>query len=426
MRCKYLKMGAMLNAFVRLVINEDRVPHIQNVVMTALLIVISAYADQVKSQDMPRDYFQQPHLATQESPMPVRTGADKKKILEKRFEVIETGLEPMVNKLLGSDYGPAGVWLNENLLVTNSKQDAVDADEKRLQRIVIFDLKNRRTTTLLPNERMKCWNRETHFLVVAELTYTRQTKTKLMKLGENGEFDPNEVNADIDIYRCRPPAFLLDKKSYQNTPRGIVYDLLESDGILRSIHIVTAGNANNTDKTFWIRPDDTVKELSVRGSEVSNVLYLPHLQKYLLNWRDSQGNSDTDRRLGGGNWNRPYALAPYHLMGRDGSIEDIPYPTFIYDYGIRYFGILVPTKVGNVLIAPNSSRSEYGLFLLQGENVYRFFGGPRAFGLDGREGVDKLSLSPDGCKIAFNLFSDHRAKAKQIMIINLCNEITEK
>ena len=416
----------MLSPIARLLTQKGGVSHIQKMLMTALLITLSACGNQIKSQDKPRDYFQRPHLATQESPMPVRTGADKKKILEKRFEVVETGLEPMVNKLLGSNYGPAGVWLNENLLVTNSIQDVVDADEKKLQRVVIFDLKNRRATTLLPNERMKCWNRETHVLVVAELTYTRQTKNRVLKLDENGETDLNEVNADIDIFRCRPKAFLLDKKSYENTPRGIVYDLLESDGILRSIHIVTPGNANNTDKTFWIRPDDTLKELSVRGSEVSNVLYLPHLQKYLLNWRDSQGNSDTDRRLAGGNWNRPYALAPYHLMGRAGSIEDIPYPTFVYDYGIRYFGILVPTKVGNVLIAPNSSRSEYGLFLLQGENVYRFFGGPRAFGLDGREGVDKLSVSPDGCKIAFNLYSDHRAKAKQIMIINLCNEVQEK
>jgi hypothetical protein len=416
----------MLTHFARLVTHLGQVPHMQNLLLIALLITLSACAGQIKSQDKPRDYFQQPHLATQESPTPVRTGADKKKILEKRFEVIETGLEPMVNKLLGSDYGPAGVWLNENLLLTNSIQDAVDADQKRMQRVVIFDLKNRSATTLLPNERMKCWNRETHFLVAAELTYTRQTKTRVVKLDENGKLDLNEVNADIDIFRCRPKAFLRDKNSYRNAPLGVDYDLLESDGIIRRVFDVTPGNRNNTDKTFWIRPDDTVKELSVRGSEVSHVLYLPHLQKYLLNWRDSQGNSDTDRRLGGGNWNRPYALAPYHLMGRDGSIEDIPYPTFIYDYGIRYFGILVPTKVGNVLIAPNSSRSEYGLFLLQGENVYRFFGGPRAFGLDGREGVDKLSVSPDGCKIAFNLYSDHRAKAKQIMIINLCNEVPEK
>ena len=76
--CKDTKVG-MLSPIARLLTQKGGVAHIQKVLMTALLITLSACGNQIKSQDKPRDYFQRPYLATQESPMPVRTGADKKR-----------------------------------------------------------------------------------------------------------------------------------------------------------------------------------------------------------------------------------------------------------------------------------------------------------------------------------------------------------
>lgn len=400
-------------------------------VITGFLICTMLFGcgAQEKTTDRPRDYFARPHMATNESPMPVATGSNKKPIRQKKFEVIETGLEPMVNKR-STYFGPAPTWLNDDLFIVNATQEVPDADERMLQRLMAYDVKQRKASTLLVGERFICWNRQSEWLSVREQGYTNSPKYRFLRLQKNGQLEDVSAQPSLNPSRCLPEVIYPRHQVYERPKNSIAlgrdYPLLESDGILRYIGYITSGNVNNVDKLLLIRPDDSFKELSIHGSEISQAMYLPHLDKYLLNWTESQGNSDTDQRLGGANWGRPYALAPYHLMSRDGTVDSIPYPTKMFEYGIRNFGVFVPTKVGNVLIAPNSRNSEYGLFLMQGDEIYRFFGGPRMLGLDGREGVNDVSLSPDGCKIAFNLFSDHRAREKQIVIINLCKEIVEK
>ncbi|GGC93381.1 hypothetical protein [Undibacterium terreum] len=384
------------------------------ITMPFLLADATGNAADLQQNTKSRDYYERPYLSTKENSY-FREDATKKKILDKKIVPIETGLEPMVNRALGGAHGPGAIWLNEDSFIVNAKQDTPDADEKKLQRVMLVDARTGTSKALFTASRLVCWSEELEIANFAELTYTEDTKRTFFHLDKNGNLAAISEPVDIDPFNCR-------SKHSLPPPSQIVNYLHESDGYIRSVQKGTPTDAAYIDKAIWHKADGTVEELPLRGSEISTSVYLAHEQKYLLNMRDSQGNSDTDRRLGAVDaWkNRQYSLTPYRLLGMDGSIEQIPYPAILFEYGIRYFGVLLPTRAGLLIVAPNSRKSEYGLFLLQEKNLVRVFGGPRLLGIDGREGVDKLSLSPDGCKIAFNLYSDWRALKKQIVIINLC------
>ncbi len=142
------------------------------------------------------------------------------------------------------------------------------------------------------------------------------------------------------------------------------------------------------------------------------VLYLPFLKKYFLHWLDSQGNSGTDEWLNS-RWDRPYELAPYRLMSLDGTIEVIPYPRILFEYGIKGFAWIFPSKVGLVIQRGRE------ILLLQGDQLYRVWSGDHRFLPN--EGIAGSAISPDGCKVAFMRFTDNRVVTpKPISIINLC------
>ena len=171
-----------------------------------------------------------------------------------------------------------------------------------------------------------------------------------------------------------------------------------------------------------MRPGKAPLDINVRVDEIHGASgnignYLAYAQKYLLNTWDSQGDSDTDRRLGGVGWNRPYDLTPYRLMALDGSIEEIPHPKIIFEYGLKRFAYFLPTPAG-VIISSNN------LFLLQGERLTRIWPRPGLFGRITPEIIDGLVLSPDGCKIAFRHYANSKyTTPKSVTIINLCEKV---
>jgi hypothetical protein len=193
------------------------------------------------------------------------------------------------------------------------------------------------------------------------------------------------------------------------------------------------------------RPGKPPVELSIRAGEIDTIpLYIPLLQKYLLNGWDSQISSSTNKRLAGAAWgNRQYDLTPFRLLAPDGSVEEIPYPKQIFDYGITGFGHLLPMRPGIVINAAGAARGEAGLFLLQGERFIRFWGGPSVFDwykvgpvelpaslrLSGRpslldwnkHGALGMVSSPDGCQLAFlDVKSGKYTTHNSLIIMNLC------
>ena len=146
--------------------------------------------------------------------------------------------------------------------------------------------------------------------------------------------------------------------------------------------------------------------------------YLAFIDRYQLNSLDSRGASGTDKRLNTPEmWgNRPYDLSPYRFLAPDGHVDEIPFPYILSEFGVRSFYKLLPTKAGILIIATGGER---GLLLLNGERLTRVWGKPGLFRRE--ENMGGITLSPNGCKIAFRRYANWLPKTpKHISIIDLC------
>jgi hypothetical protein len=162
--------------------------------------------------------------------------------------------------------------------------------------------------------------------------------------------------------------------------------------------------------TTWIRPDQPPLPLPIRFDEVSDGIYVDFLDKYLLNGYDTSGSSATNSHLNGG-WKRPYEYTPFRLLGKDGSLQEIPYPQFIFDYGIAdckgnclNFRRFLVTRPG-IVIQKVRERSS-ALYLFKEGRLYLIAGG--ATERDARraaipaDGIQTTRLSPNGCRLAYS------------------------
>jgi hypothetical protein len=336
--------------------------------------------------------------------------APKRQIENQKLEIFDTGLGVRNCCSLSK----AGIWLSNDLFAMTSSEDVPHAAEKHFLQVMLVDLKTKTSRVLVDAGQLVCWNPERQIANIQK-TYSSPTgdiKYDLIHLDAQGQVGAKSDKADINPYFCQPNVSL--------PPRNFLSILLrEPDGY---IQLSAPGEPYKDDKTaIWMRPGKAPLDLNLRADEVNGAgnnlgNYLAYSQKYLLNTWDSQGSSNTDRRLGGASWNRPYDLTPYRLMALDGSIEEMPYPKIIFEYGIKRFGYFLPTPAG-VLISTNN------LFLLQGEQLTRIWPRPGLFGGIKPEVIDSLVLSPDGCKVAFRHFADSKyTTPKSVTILTLCQK----
>ncbi|MBF0269809.1 MAG: hypothetical protein HQL44_14585 [Alphaproteobacteria bacterium] len=357
------------------------------------------------------------------------TSADEtpKRIIEDvSFETIETGLEIM-SCCLSSPTDDAGVWLTDDLLLLNVLRDVPNANRNRLEQVVVFNLTTRSTTQLVAEGRFNCWDEETEVaaigpgyenqkLIRSQYKYVRLTKEgKISELSEQPPFEPamcilpnkEERFTGIPGFKSGAGAFFRDKDGY------ISY--LPLDG----------SKPKPTDYAVWARPNKPPMKLPILREEIDGgrARYLAFSGQYLLNHWDSQSSARTNRVMNPMYWgDRPYDLTPYRLLSLDGTITEIPYPKILWDYGVKTFDTLLPTKAGIMIEALGRPRQENGLLLLQGEKLLRFWGKKRLFVTT--EGMSGTVLSPDGCKIAFYRYADWKVDThKYITIINLCKRV---
>lgn len=337
-------------------------------------------------------------------------------IEEKSFEVFDTGLEPMSCCTMSPATHEVGYWLSDTLFVVNALRDEPDANRRQAERLMLVDADTRQITTLVAEGRLQCWNRELR--VVSINPGYKLDEYHYMRLEIFGRLEELPEKPDLNLLSCMT-------REYVKQSHGNAKYLSESDGYIQRYYPGKGSLENAASNATLISPGKPPKTLPVRVDEIEGgkAKYLAFMDKYLLNRLDSQGSSSTERRLAGLAWgDRPYDLTPYRLLARDGSIEEIPYPKILFEYGVRYFYELLPTRAGIVIDAADNGKGEHGLFLLQGERLIRFWGRPGLFS-SGREGVSGTTLSPDGCKIAFRRFADWKLNTrKHITIINLCKE----
>ena len=336
--------------------------------------------------------------------------APKHQIENQKLEIFDTGLG--VSNL--SELARTGVWLSNDLFAMTSTKDLPDAAEKLLLEVRLVDWKAKKSKLLVDKGQIVCWNPERQIASIK--TYSNTTgeivvNYELIHLTAQGQVDVRSDKVEINPHFCQATASL--------PPKSLTILLREPDGY---IQINTPGEPYRAEKkAVWMRPGKAPLEINVRVDEIHGANgnignYLAYSQKYLLNTLDSQWDSDTDKRLGGIGWNRPYDLTPYRLMALDGSIEEIPYPKIIFEYGLKKFAYFLPTPAG-VIISSNN------LYLLQGEKLTRIWPRPGLFGRITPEIINGLVLSPDGCKLAFRHYSDIKyTTPKAVSIINLCEK----
>ncbi|QDD63648.1 hypothetical protein EJD96_05545 [Herbaspirillum seropedicae] len=339
-----------------------------------------------------------------------KADAPKRQIENQKLEIFDTGL----GVRNGDDLASAGIWLSNDLFAMTSTKDLPAAAEKLLLEVRLVDWQTKTSKILVDEGQLVCWNPERQIASIKTYSNTPgeiAVSYKLIKLTAQGQVSLRSDNVPINQHFCQATASL--------PPKSLTILLREPDGY---IQLNTPGEPYIGEKTaVWMRPGKAPLDMNVRVEEVhgaGNLIgnYLAYSQKYLLNTWDSQGNSDTDRRRAGVGWNRPYDLTPYRLMALDGSIEEIPYPKIIFEYGLKRFAYFLPTPSG-ALISSNN------LYLLQGEKLSRIWPRPGLFGHITPEIIDSLVLSPDGCKIAFRHYRDIKyTTPKSVSIINLCQK----
>lgn len=346
--------------------------------------------------------------------------APARTIEEKSFEVFDTGLEPMSCCTMSPATHQVGYWLSDTLLVVNALRDEPDANRRQAERLMLVDAGSRQISTLVAEGRLQCWNRE---LRVASIGPRYGSGIyRLIRLDNAGRLEELPEKPDLNLLSCKPINYEAKVSGIPGYSSAGTY-FLDSDGYIP--YNPPGHKSTYNSKAVWLRPNAPSIVLPAYRNEIEggNAKYLAFLDKYLLNRLDSQGSSSTERRLAGLAWgDRPYDLTPYRLLARDGSIEEIPYPKILFEYGVRYFYELLPTRAGILIDAADNGKGEHGLFLLRGERLIRFWGRPGLFS-SGREGVSGTTLSPDGCRIAFRRFADWKLNTrKHITIINLCKE----
>lgn len=352
-------------------------------------------------------------------------GTNKPVIEERPAKVIETGLVPCCSSRSHSAT-PVGEWLSDDLLLLNALQDVPDADEKALEKLVVFDLRTQKVRTLLETDRFTCRNSELNVLGIGG--WYRKDPHYFVGISEHGDIKELGVQPALDVFTCRPMDYLERAFGIPGYKSDGLY-LKGSDGF---IPITPPGKKNDVhgmlnNKAVLLRPNAPSIELPFRRHEINGsgpARYIAFLDRYQLNWWDSQYDSCCNRRMGGEPWKAlPYDFSPFRLLFRDGRVEEIPYPEGILkDYGIRRFNEAFVTRLGLVIdsVSGPPNKNERGLFLIQDGRPIAVWGRPAP--LAKHYAMAGTVLSPDGCKLAFRRFSDWRpGNPKHVTILDLCN-----
>lgn len=342
----------------------------------------------------------------------------KRKFEERDFPIVETGLqfmsgfnwmEPMVSQFHVE-------WLSNQHLIVTAAQDVPNANVIQAERTMLVNAQTGESRQLIETGWVLwCFNPARGVGSIRPSPFKAILPYKVGQ--DDGQYRWVRIESDGAVTKISAiddlnPGSCLPHDSYPKSAG--VSPLREEHGYLQ--RIAEGKRSRPDDRITYVPRGKPPIPLAVHSMEVfgGRYHYLEYSQKYQLNYFDPHGNSATERRLGGYEWNRPYDLTPFRLLSLDGTVEEIPYPKIIYEYGLKVIGLFMPTPVG-WLIA-----SEKSLFLLNGEILTRVWGKPSDW-FYSPQFIWAMRLSPNGCKLAFARTADWKPESnKPIAIMELC------
>jgi hypothetical protein len=313
---------------------------------------------------------------------------------EGKYEVIDTGLEQ------STLYGPdtLGSWLDNQRIVINALRDAPRAREDWLLKLVIFDIKTKKSTVLKEGVHLYCRRpKNGKAVLVADghepgSNIDRFSTKQFFKLDEHGDLSPWSDNPLVDGLECWPPL--------HSKPERISWRLENDDGSY--IDTGKKGGGRSVENAILYRPGQAPKEFPVKGSEIFKPRYYPHLRQYLLNhWDNISGGHDQ-------------AGDPvFRLMKPNGEITEIPQSQqFLTTVGS--FGDVWLSRDGMVLNRTGPGQRNPGLYFLKSNRIIRIWGANGYV-------ATRFQRSPDGCTLAFLGFKNFDFVTKKtVQLINLC------
>jgi|GEM_PF-7075142 len=288
--------------------------------------------------------------------------------------------------------------------------------------------------TDIPDPRQGASATKTLYLDLRELSVKNDGRIEIERRYPEGSEPPD----DIGVLPKNVP-----RRSLGHPKDGYLINVVkEGDTLLKQ------GERNRLsdepEATAWFRAGEPLIPIPVRFEEISDGLYVEFLDKFQLNVGDSAMSSHTNRAMSA-SWARPYDLTPYRLLSRDGTIEEIPYPSFIKEFGLEErrtdnepgrvnFSSLLFTKPG-ILIRKNlEDGGDY--FLYKGQQVYRLIAHSSSLTSSAwfRIRPNRVifeTLSPNGCRLAYTHIKAStsgvtRSPDFYLTIIDLCTPSSSK
>jgi len=380
-----------------------------------------------------------PHMADSQT--------QTKQILDMKVDSFKTELEEVGNSF----------WVDDNQFVLTTLQEGAQRnvrEEDTPSRIALVNFANKTIKFIAQEAQLLdfTFDRETRSIFVGRrhtshsfdadgrdvfaVTYENLREIRIEPSGEVSEIKKYPLGSKPRDPEMQRPKDKGSKALDHGRGGYLVRDLKPGDTL-------EALNARDrvTDEgwpTTWVRAGKPDVSLPMRYDEIDSGVYVDFLNKYLLNDYDTSVTSFTNSHLNS-IWKRPYEYTPFRLLSPDGSIEEIPYPQFVFDYGIAErvwqkgggsnFSRFLITRAGIVI----QKKREYGsaLYLFKNNKLYLVAGGKTALHVDlaenSAEGIQTTKLSPDGCKIAYSHLHGLAASSKYqaprfLSIINLCSD----
>lgn len=380
---------------------------------------------------------------------PAQSGPGNKRTVDLPVDT----LDPPQRVLKGSP-----VWVSADQVVVTAFQDHAEVEfpeENSKCQVLLINTTKRSIRAIADNARVIGFNSQTKALLVARSHWDLVADAKGGNTSKTSYFDLRELRVrpdDTVVVEKNFPAGSAPPDPTSNFPKqGLFTSMPEpQDGYL--LRVVKPGDslqaqderASATDDalaTVWIRPNLPPTPITVRFDEVTDVRYVGFLDKFQLSHVDAkQVSLARDRRKV---WRRPYDFPPYRLLGRDGHVEEIPYPSWLGDYGLQEpqrrdgggydFSSLSITRPGLLIRKDFGHDANY--FLYKDAQLYRLMAAA------GNEGSPRTTrplvaystwlepVSPDGCKVAFThqrveMAGSTRLDGYYLSVIDLCKVAT--
>lgn len=300
--------------------------------------------------------------------------------------VIDTGLEQTREHW---DYG-VGVWLGNDRLAINTVQENPAPKAKRPFRVVVFDVTTKRILPLIEKGQLLC--RDERSGIASFLT-----NPEVDGWVKNGIYEYVELTqlGQIALTNKQPPWNHICGSYEGRDASRLQFFLREGDGY---IDYGKTGGGASTEFAILFRPKQPPIVLPVRGGEINVPEYIPHRNEYLIGQSKRFSSAYT---------------RPFRYMTPNGEVTEVEYPKHFYEK-IGPSGYMWPMKSGMLFDRTTWNQGVKGLFLVDDQKVRRIFGADGAI-------VERLTPSPDGCKLAFWSFRLGLFPSKKtVKVVDLC------